>query len=373
MTRFASGVRMRRSRLVVQHVITGLQAGGAERMLERIVRCTRDEYEHRVLTLTDAGAMRVPLQSAGAALTSLQARNASLALVLARLLRFELAESHDVDVFSGWLHHGNIAAACLAVGTRKPYVVNFRSSIQYDIDRPLMKALRIASLSAAKRITNAHETVIEARRHGFGETVLVPNGFPSEEFDVTRVTPADDASLTFGTLGRHHPVKCQELFVDALSSAMRAHPLIRGLVIGRGVQTSLGGLIPLDLRERWSLEEETQDVAKALGRMDVFVQSSASEGFPNAVAEAMLARTVVAATDVGETRRFLGPGNRAFPANDIRAMVSALTALAETPKWALRRIGDSNRAIVAALFDERHVARQFMAEYDFARVLARRA
>jgi glycosyltransferase involved in cell wall biosynthesis len=364
---------MRRSRLVVQHVITGLQAGGAERMLERIVRCTSDRFEHRVLTLTDGGAMREPLQAAGASLSSLQARSISLPLVLSRLVRFELAESDDVDVFSGWLHHGNVAAAALALGARKPYVVNFRSSLEYDLGRPVMRALRIASLGATKRITNSHETATESRRHRFGECIVVPNGFPGDEFDIGRGDGANDAVLTFGTLGRHHPVKRQELFIETLSGLMRTHPFIRGLVVGRGVEASLSGMIPLDLRERWSLEEETQDVAKALARMDVFVQSSISEGFPNAVAEAMLARAVVAATDVGETRLFLGAGNRVFPANDVRAMTSALRSVASTPKAALQRIGDGNRALVLSMFDEREVARRFMAEFDFARAMARRA
>jgi glycosyltransferase involved in cell wall biosynthesis len=349
------------SRIVVQHVITSLGTGGAERMLERIVRCSSDEVEHRVLTLLEGGGMVQPLVDAGARVQSLALRNTALAPLLRRIAAVEFKHRSSVQVFSGWLHHGNVAAAMLArAGSRKPLVLNFRSSVEHEYHRPVVKALRAASRCSDLRVTNSHECAVELRRLGFGEAEVVPNGFPLDAFRTNAFRwTRSSREVTVGTLGRFHPVKRQDVFVRGVSALMRRYPSIRGLVVGRGVQASLSSFVPSDLMSRWSFEEETTAVSDALARMNIFVQASESEGFPNAVAEAMLAGCAIAATDVGETRRLLGVGNVAFAPNDDEALARAVESLLAYDERALRFVGESNSAFIAARFDERTIARRF--------------
>ena len=62
--------------------------------------------------------------------------------------------------------------------------------------------------------------------------------------------------------------------------------------------------------------------------LDILVQTSKSESFPNIVAEAMLSGAAVVATNVGQTSRIVGDCGIIVPPDDIEATVTALEAVA---------------------------------------------
>src|SRR5260370_39926725 len=61
--------------VTIVHLITGLETGGAERMLSRLVRRTdRDRFRSVVVSITDAGILGPSLRKAGIELVSLEMR-----------------------------------------------------------------------------------------------------------------------------------------------------------------------------------------------------------------------------------------------------------------------------------------------------------
>src|SRR2546426_3096425 len=139
--------------LKIAHVITGLNTGGAETMLYKLLsRMDRAKFDPLVVSLADNGslaariaALNIPVFSCG-----MQPGFPSLgaAFRLTRLLR-----GFAPHLLQGWMYHGNLAAQAAAVGLagKTPVVWNIRGSHHLLSEEKFMTAATIwigARLSA---------------------------------------------------------------------------------------------------------------------------------------------------------------------------------------------------------------------------------
>ncbi|MDB5027564.1 MAG: glycosyl transferase group 1 [Candidatus Eremiobacteraeota bacterium] len=198
-----------------------------------------------------------------------------------------------------------------------------------------------------------------------GRAVHVANAIP----DSPRPTASDratarkrfglaDGNLVAGTLGRFSEEK-------GIPEALRAAADPRS----DGIVWAFGGSGPLE----WCLRESgprvrcvgyVHAVASYFAALDVFVQTSRSEGLSLALLEAMRAALPIVATDVGATSYVLRDGHEAIlvPAYDPNAIVDALVRLRDDP--ALRRVlGDAARARFESEFRVDRVVRDFLHAY----------
>jgi glycosyltransferase involved in cell wall biosynthesis len=89
---------------------------------------------------------------------------------------------------------------------------------------------------------------------------------------------------------------------------------------------------------------ERRDVPRVLGAMDVFCQSSFSEGFPNAVLEAAVAGLPCVVTDVGASGEIAGDGGLVVPARNPDALAQALLHVVRLGPDGRARLGAASRA-----------------------------
>jgi glycosyltransferase involved in cell wall biosynthesis len=140
-------------------------------------------------------------------------------------------------------------------------------------------------------------------------------------------------------VGRLDKQKDPLLLLDSFSNVLRTEHKAHLLLIGDGVlrhevEQRIEGL---GLKARVSLAGLVgpRDVANYLRSSDLFVLSSAYEGMPMCVLEAMGSGLPVAATDVGEIRRIVTPGINgeiaaARTENDLaEAVLSCVKSLAQ--------------------------------------------
>jgi len=102
-----------------------------------------------------------------------------------------------------------------------------------------------------------------------------------------------------------------------------------------------------------------------LGHFDIFALSSDSEQFPISLVEAMAAGLPVAATDVGDVRDIVSEENRPFIVGPIdeAGLSAALRTLCDDPAQR-RSLGDSNRALACAAYDESVMIKAYAALYE---------
>ena len=91
----------------IAFVITGLQAGGAERMMCRLVKGMSPRFEPLVISLTEGGVLREDLERAGIPVrTAGMTGIASFPLAVHRLVR--MYRSFGPDVVSTWMYHADL-------------------------------------------------------------------------------------------------------------------------------------------------------------------------------------------------------------------------------------------------------------------------
>jgi glycosyltransferase involved in cell wall biosynthesis len=307
----------------VLHIIAGLEPGGAETALFRMVTAMRT-YRHVVLTLGGRGVLAQPLEEAGAVVEALRLRDRRGAIAAPRRL-YDVIRRSKPDLIQSWMVHANALAALsqpvLAPGV--PLVWNVRQSLDaLDKEKWLTRRLVLASpllarLPSAIIYNSIHSaSQHEARGYPSSSREVIPNGFDTEEFAPqvgmrervrSELGIADDR-LLIGLVGRFHPVKNHAGFLEAATRVLRAEPRAHFLLVGTGTETERVLQLVEDgaLRDRLIGLGQRRDIARITGALDIACNVSHSEAFPNAVAEAMACAIPCVITPVGESRRIVG-------------------------------------------------------------------
>ena len=294
----------------VLHVITGLDRGGAEAMLVRLVVAAqlRGSVKNVVVSLLDGGAHASKLREAGIEVHSLGLdRFTRLPGAFIKLVR--LMRQVRPDLIMTWLYHadlvGTLAAMVSGIGVRR-VIWNLRCSFAHYgwTTRCIVKILswlsplpRLVSVNS-KAGRRAHET-LGYRPRGW---MLLPNGLDLDEYRpdgrdrvlVRSELGLDATTFAVGVIARADPQKDHATLLEAAKLVSARCPHIRFVLVGRNTDR----LPPLD---RVMALGERPDIPRLLRGMDVVVLSSAyGEGTPNVLAEAMATGVPCVTTDVGD-------------------------------------------------------------------------
>lgn len=357
----------------ILHVITGLNVGGAETMLAKLL-----EYQNKagcglrntVVSLAAPGAIADRVRAQAKLETVAMREGVPSASAAWRLAR--IARRIDPDLVIGWMHHGNLAAsfARSMLGGKRPLIWNVRHSVA-DIreEKPLTRiVLRLgAALSRSPDAILYNSSVAAMQYEGLGydpaRAMVLPNGF-----DCDRHRPRDGAhqalrarhgvapeATLVGMVARLHPMKDTGTLVEAVKRARGQGADIHLLLCGRGMESpppelarALAGAVPED---RLTLVGQSADLADWMPGLDFLVLPSAwGEGFPNTLAEAMASGVPCITTDVGDSGWIVGETGRVVEPRDAGAMAAALVDLIGMGAEERRRLGEAARTRVVENF-----------------------
>jgi len=171
------------------------------------------------------------------------------------------------------------------------------------------------------------------------------------------------------TVGNIRRVKGQDLFVRAAATVVRQFPETRFLIVGEVLEkeyvNELRRLVDeLGLTKYLRFEAGQTDLRQQLTEADIFVLPSRSEGFSNAIIEAMASSLPVVATDVGGNSEAVADGASGFiaPPNDAEALADAVISLLSDPARA-RAMGLSGRKTVEEKFSMEMMVKQVARAY----------
>jgi glycosyltransferase involved in cell wall biosynthesis len=283
----------------VLHVITGLEAGGAEVQLAMLLRHTRHDSD--VVTLYNAGSVAEQICADGTSVRDLGMRSNTELAALARL-RSMIAQGR-YDVVHTHLYRSQIYARPAARLARTPVVVTTEHSIgETHIERRKMTA-GVRGLYLASELfsdaTIAVSDVVRERLVRWGvparKITVIPNGMETAAlaFDQAARERAraqfgiGPETYVIGALGRIDENKRVELTIEA------AAPMLGGrckmLVIGRGDHRTVveAAAARLGVADHVIFGGFQADTAAMMAAFDLYVASSVQETFGLAVLEAM--------------------------------------------------------------------------------------
>jgi glycosyltransferase involved in cell wall biosynthesis len=369
-------------RIRVCHVITGLNAGGAEIMLERLLSATdHGRFDPVVVSLLPEGVVADRIRAGGVPVHSLGLRGVwDVPLGVVRLAR--LLWRLRADVVQGWMSHGNVmggAAARLAGGLPVAWgihQVNIGGGSNTRVTRAAIWLGAVLSGRMARRIVYCADAARRAHvavGYDTARSVVIPNGF---DVDAFRPDPAARAAVraelgigpgtpVVGIVARWDPLKDHATFVAAAGRLAAARPDARFVLAGRGVDGANGELAALiaaaGIADRCHLLGERRDVPRVLAALDVFALSSRMEAFPVAVGEAMACGVPCVVTDVGDAAMLVGDTGRVVPPGDPAALADALARVLGLDARERARLGRAARERVAERFSLQAVAARYEA------------
>lgn len=299
----------------ILYVITGLGVGGAERVVVDLADAfAGDGHEVKIAFLSGEAKLMPTRSDVEVTALGMSASMGSWLRGLVRLVR--LIRLWRPDVVHSHMVHSNIAGRMARLFAPIPRLVSTSHNVDEE-GRLRVLAYRLTHGLADVTTNVSQEAVAAFERAGAvpkGGMRAVYNGIRTERYqghDMLR----DSLRLELGIGG-----DCPLLLAVGRLDAQKDYPnLLKALscvsgvgnwrlaVAGAGDSAPLVALAEsLGIGDRVRFLGLRRDVPALMAACDVFVLSSAWEGFPMVVGEAMASGRMVVATDCGGVREFVG-------------------------------------------------------------------
>ncbi len=360
-------------------MISGLGVGGAERTLQQVaLGLDPSRFRSTVVSLGERGVIGIELAAAGIPVVALGLRPGFGAVLGVGRLAGVMREVRP-DIVQTWMYHADLLGLLAARRSgRPPLAWNVRSGVQTWSDSGLATGTVMRLCARASRGPNVVVVNSEAGRREHEAIGYRPRGWAiiRNGVDTGRFRPdagwrararaslgiADD-TFVVGSVGRDHPVKRYPSILRAAAAVRERHPDLALVLVGEGLAgvnrrlTELGR--ELGMSGRLHLVGPVGDVPRWLSAMDAFISASASEGFPNATAEAMACQVPCVVTDVGDSRALVGEAGVVVGADDQAGLTAGLQGLAAMSAGERARFGEASRDRVVRCYSRRSMLKAY--------------
>ncbi len=368
----------------IAHLITGLERGGAETMLARLVRAHKAmDVRSVVISMTGLGVYGGELRRDGFSVHDLGMTrgfpNPAALLRLVNILRQE-----KPDLLQTWLYHADLLGliASRMSGVR-PLCWNLRTSNMdmrhYSrLSQILPRLLSKFSSFPDAVLANSHAAQTLHRAMGYAPKSwrIVPNGFDTALFrpdassrkQVRAELGLDETAPVVGVVARFDPSKDYEGFLIAAEKAAKNNQDVRFVLAGLDIDGSNPAFHKAAqgaLTGRVCLLGSRQDINRLMNALDVFCLPSAfGESFPNVIGEAMACGLPCVATDVGDSSLIVGDTGFIVPPRDPAALAKALLDMLALTRERRQAMGVKARQIIETTYSLDAIAKRYYKIYD---------
>lgn len=349
---------------VVMHVFPTFALGGSQARFVRLANRFGSRYRHIIVSLDgDQGAAAQLSPDLQVRLPAVPAPKNAMLANAARFHRLLRQWRPEILVTCNW------GAIEFALGNLWPVARHIHVEDGFG---PEERTTQMRRRGVIRRLALWRSTVVLPSRTlqriavgdwGLRRVLYVPNGI-----DLARFTPGPPRvgpEVTIGTVAALREEKNIARLLAAFAQ-VAADRNVRLVIVGDGPQRASlqAEAAARGIASRVTFAGQRSDTPALYREFDVFALSSDTEQMPLSVLEAMAAGLPVAATDVGDVRDMLAPGNRVLvgPCDDSALARSLRTLVDDT---GLRHgLGAANRVMAETSFDEAVMARRWQALWD---------
>lgn len=358
----------------IAFVITGLGVGGAEKVVVSLAEALADRGHDVIIVYLKGPAILRPsnpsieLVSLGLESTRDLLRGFS---ALGSILR-----NFGPDIVHSHLVHANILMRLMRLSIHIPKLITTaHNKNEEGIFRMLAYRLTDQWADISTNVSDeAVSAFVKQKAVKNGRMITVHNGISLNEFNY-RASAGSQIRNEFGihpgtkiivAVGRLSDPKDYPNLLTALSKLKPETPQYQVLIAGdgplgadlRAMTTTLG------LNDRVRFLGIRRDVPQLLSAAELFVLSSAWEGFPMVVGEAMACECTVVATDCGGVKEFVGDAGLLVPPKNADTLARRIEiALAMTDEER-SRFGKAARERVQQLYSLDTAVEKWLALYQ---------
>ncbi|VUX54838.1 putative Glycosyl transferase group 1 [uncultured Woeseiaceae bacterium] len=318
----------------IVHVITGLNSGGAERLLADLLSIVSSDYACTVIVLTDhSGPIRVELGMLPVDIIALPLNRGVLSGLwnIGRLCN--TLRKIQPDTVETWLYHADlIGGICARIMTKSKIVWGIYND-EIHPDTHLGTKLIVSICAKLSRIVpntiiccsrKCYET---HRRMGYETEKLeiVTAGLNLSRFafgtdakkNLTKELHIEEGTPIIGMVARFSPEKDHSTFAKAARLILRKLPTVRFVLCGENIDESNQELTSIlrshGIEDKVFLLGRPNDIVPIIQGLSLSLLSSTSESFGLVVAEALLCGVPVVSTEVGEVPGIIGDSRFVVP------------------------------------------------------------
>ena len=342
----------------VIHVITGLENGGAEKTLFRLIT-SDNSNKHIVISLSEMGVYGYKLVNFGYTVETLfMSRNHFTFKGLWKL--FRLIKSEKPDIVQTWMYHADLIGGFIGklVGVQKVF---WGIRGPYDKGRtpfPTRCVIFLCSLLSgfipSAIVSNSRHAIRAHINAGYRADlfVCIPNGYHMSTFQssdsgsmIRKRLELRDEDVLLGMVARFDPYKDHATLFAALKEVKNRISNLKFVLVGSGMANDNQELVRMidhyDLGKTVCLLGPIEDIPNVMAALEIHVLSSAAESFPNVIAEAMAIGTPCVTTDVGDASYIVGSTGWVVPHSSPLALkegiLSAVNEIKDSRNWNERR------------------------------------
>ncbi|OPX84729.1 MAG: putative glycosyltransferase EpsF [Pelotomaculum sp. PtaB.Bin104] len=367
------------------HIITGLNTGGAEMMLYKLLSSMdRAAFEAGVVSLMDIGAVGNKIQELGIPVQALGMRR-SMPSPLDILRLFYWLRENPPHCIQTWMYHADLIGgltAKLAGGI--PVVWGIRHG---NLDPQSSKRRTIWTTRVCARLSRwlpariiccseASRQVHTEMGYTASKMVVIPNGFdlaafkpdPSARAAVRKELGIPGEALLIGQVGRFDPQKDHRNFIDAAARLHSCRHDIHFLLCGDRITQDNKDLSEwiksAGISSCCHLLGRRNDIPRLTASLDIASSSSYSEGSPNVIGEAMACGIPCVVTDAGDSALLVGETGKVVPPRNPRALAEAWRKLIEMGPEGRNQLGLAARHRVEEHFNLPLIVTRYEAIYE---------
>ena len=372
----------------VLHLITGLNTGGAEMMLYKLIsRMDRDQFDNKVISLTDIGPVGKKIKGLGVPVYSLGMRRGWKGLLSLKgfLGLLGLVRKYKPDVIQSWMYHANLLGILLHPFFKNiPIVWNIRHTVynlndESKITKFIIKVGTKLSRIPKVIIFNSFESL--KRHQGLGyknkNMIVIPNGFDTSSFkpdDNAYCSVREELGLNkdatlIGLVARYHPMKDHINFLKALALIIRGYPNVHAILIGDDINETnkelMKSISELNISKNVHLLGRRDDIPRLTASFDISSSSSSyGEAFPNVIGEAMACGVPCVVTDVGDSARIIGNTGIVVPPKNPEALANGLRKMIKIGEKERKRLGILARKRIIENYSIEKIVKQYERLYE---------
>jgi len=296
--------------LNVLHIIKSLGRGGAETLLAETIRITdRGRINtHIIYFLPWKNQMVASMQQSGAVTCFEASNNLLILLQVFRLKRY--CREHKIDVVHCHLPWAGFAGRLLFLLARIP-VVYTEHNLQerYHFFTRILNRMTFNMQSAVIAVSDDVQKSINRLISPAVKVVTILNGVNTERFvrdaargnTVRKEYSIPESSVVVGTIAVFRFQKRLDAWIRIAQSLHTRYPDVYFVIVGAGPleQALKEQVAATSLGSKLIFPGLQTDVIPWLSMIDIYMMTSAFEGLPIALLEAMSMRCSVIATDAG--------------------------------------------------------------------------
>lgn len=366
----------------IAFIITGIQVGGAEMMLYKLIKNRKNLSNSFVLSLTGGGAMEEKFLSLGVPVITLNMKRKFIFSEFTKLIK--ILKKEKPQLVSTWMYHANLIGGLAAKILKIPVCWNVRASgaslLKTSIGTKIVVKLCafLSSLIPDRIVYNSEAGASDHVAMGYDKKVteVIPNGFDLDLFKPdqkskkavrTELGLSENDKLV-AMVGRYNPIKNSESFIEAAGLVSKKRKEIHFVMVGlgndQGNDVLTASIKKAQLNGRIHLLGLRKDVAQLMASFDVLVCPSWGEGFPNVIGEAMACGVPCVVTDVGDSAKIVGDYGVVVPSGSVTKLAEGILEIAGLPALKKKVMGQKARNRIKTVYEMNKTGERFEALYQ---------